>query len=98
MARHGLSARNIRRSARHAPKCSRGLSIVGLGLHIEALLAALSSFFSHVFGPMTDSTRSLQHRLAVVWFTDLVGWSSLASRDEDRAIALVRRFQAAVRD
>ena len=46
---------------------------------------------------MTDSTRSLQHRLAVVWFTDLVGWSSLASRDEDRAIALVRRFQAAVR-
>ncbi|HET6363157.1 MAG TPA: adenylate/guanylate cyclase domain-containing protein [Gemmatimonadota bacterium] len=46
---------------------------------------------------MTDSTTSLQHRLAVVWFTDLVGWSSLASRDEDRAIALVRRFQAAVR-
>ncbi|HJR54926.1 MAG TPA: hypothetical protein VJ982_14595, partial [Gemmatimonadota bacterium] len=46
---------------------------------------------------MTDSTRSLQHRLAVVWFTDLVGWSRLASRDEDRAIALVRRFQAAVR-
>ncbi|HJR54622.1 MAG TPA: adenylate/guanylate cyclase domain-containing protein, partial [Gemmatimonadota bacterium] len=32
-----------------------------------------------------------------VWFTDLVGWSRLASRDEDRAIALVRRFQAAVR-
>lgn len=33
----------------------------------------------------------------MVWFTDLVGWSSLAARDEDRAIALVRRFQAAVR-
>ncbi|MGH7567179.1 MAG: adenylate/guanylate cyclase domain-containing protein [Gemmatimonadota bacterium] len=46
---------------------------------------------------MTDSNRSLQHRLAVVWFADLVGWSSLAARDEDRAIALVRRFQAAVR-
>src|SRR5688500_19201349 len=39
----------------------------------------------------------LPHRLTVVWFTDLVGWSDLAARDEDRAIALVRRFQAAVR-
>jgi TolB-like protein/class 3 adenylate cyclase/Tfp pilus assembly protein PilF len=39
----------------------------------------------------------LPHRLSVVWFTDLVGWSELAARDEDRAIALVRRFQAAVR-
>lgn len=39
----------------------------------------------------------LPHRLTVVWFTDLVGYSSLAAQDEDRAIALVRRFQAAVR-
>jgi adenylate cyclase len=46
---------------------------------------------------VTDSNSGLQHRLAVVWFSDLVGWSSLASKDEDRAIALVRRFQAAVR-
>ena len=39
----------------------------------------------------------LPHRLTVVWFTDLVGYSSLMAEDEDRAIALVRRFQAAVR-
>ena len=39
----------------------------------------------------------LPHRLSVVWFTDLVGYSSLTAQDEDRAIALVRRFQAAVR-
>jgi TolB-like protein/class 3 adenylate cyclase/cytochrome c-type biogenesis protein CcmH/NrfG len=39
----------------------------------------------------------LAHRLTVVWFTDLVGYSSLTAQDEDRAIALVRRFQAAVR-
>jgi len=39
----------------------------------------------------------LPHRLTVVWFTDLVGYSRLAAQDEDRAIALVRRFQAAVR-
>jgi TolB-like protein/Tfp pilus assembly protein PilF len=32
-----------------------------------------------------------------VWFSDLVGWSSLTAEDEDRAIALMRRFQAAVR-
>jgi TolB-like protein/class 3 adenylate cyclase/Tfp pilus assembly protein PilF len=46
---------------------------------------------------VAHSNPGLQHRLAVVWFADLVGWSSLASQDEDRAIALVRRFQAAVR-
>lgn len=33
----------------------------------------------------------LPHRLTVVWFTDLVGYSSLMAEDEDRAIALVRR-------
>jgi len=32
-----------------------------------------------------------------VWFSDLVGWSSLAAQDEDQAIALMRHFQAAVR-
>ena len=37
------------------------------------------------------------HRLSVVWFSDLVGWSSLTAEDEDKAIALMRRFQAAVR-
>lgn len=46
---------------------------------------------------MADAEPRLSHRLSVVWFTDLVGYSSLAARDEDRAIALVRRFQAAIR-
>ncbi|HET6363176.1 MAG TPA: adenylate/guanylate cyclase domain-containing protein [Gemmatimonadota bacterium] len=44
----------------------------------------------------TASSR-LPHRLSVVWFSDLVGWSSLTAADEDKAIALMRRFQAAVR-
>ena len=44
----------------------------------------------------TASSR-LPHRLSVVWFSDLVGWSSLTAEDEDKAIALMRRFQAAVR-
>ena len=39
----------------------------------------------------------LPHRLSVVWFSDLVGWSSLTATDEDKAIALMRHFQAAVR-
>ena len=39
----------------------------------------------------------LPHRLSVVWFTDLVGYSRMSAQDEDRAIALVRRFQAAMR-
>ncbi|CAN5893428.1 adenylate/guanylate cyclase domain-containing protein [soil metagenome] len=39
----------------------------------------------------------LPHRLSVVWFSDLVGWSSLTAENEDQAISLVRRFQAAVR-
>ena len=39
----------------------------------------------------------LPHRLSVVWFSDLVGWSSLTAANEDQAISLVRRFQAAVR-
>ncbi|HET6341532.1 MAG TPA: adenylate/guanylate cyclase domain-containing protein, partial [Gemmatimonadota bacterium] len=32
-----------------------------------------------------------------MWFSDLVGWSQLTAEDEDKAISLVRRFQAAVR-
>ena len=43
------------------------------------------------------SSGRLPHRVSVVWFSDLVGWSNLAAKDEDQAIALVRRFQAAVR-
>jgi TolB-like protein/Flp pilus assembly protein TadD len=39
----------------------------------------------------------MPHRLSVVWFSDLVGWSSLTATDEDKAIALMRHFQAAVR-
>jgi TolB-like protein/class 3 adenylate cyclase len=46
---------------------------------------------------MIDPAVRLPHRLSVVWFSDLVGWSSLTAEDEDKAIALVRRFQAAVR-
>ena len=44
----------------------------------------------------TASSR-LPHRLSVVWFSDLVGWSSLTATDEDKAIAQMRHFQAAVR-
>ena len=44
----------------------------------------------------TASNR-LPHRLSVVWFSDLVGWSSLTATDEDKAIALMRHFQAAMR-
>ena len=46
---------------------------------------------------MIDPAVRLPHRLSVVWFSDLVGWSSLTAEDEDKAIALMRRFQAAVR-
>ena len=46
---------------------------------------------------MIDPAIRLPHRLSVVWFSDLVGWSQLTAEDEDKAIALVRRFQAAVR-
>ena len=46
---------------------------------------------------MTRSSSGLPHRVSVVWFSDLVGWSSLTAENEDQAISLVRRFQAAVR-
>ena len=49
--------------------------------------------------PIVNQTASsrLPHRLSVVWFSDLVGWSSLTATDEDKAIAQMRHFQAAVR-
>jgi adenylate cyclase len=46
---------------------------------------------------LIKASEQLPHRLSVVWFSDLVGWSQLTAEDEDKAIALVRRFQAAVR-
>ena len=46
---------------------------------------------------MIKASEQLPHRLSVVWFSDLVGWSQLTAEDEDKAISLVRRFQAAVR-
>jgi class 3 adenylate cyclase len=33
-----------------------------------------------------------------VWFADLVGYSTLSSTDEDRALGVIRRFQAAARE
>ena len=36
------------------------------------------------------------YRLSVVWFTDLVGYSTLAARDQNQAFALVQRFHRAV--
>ncbi|MGH7589408.1 MAG: tetratricopeptide repeat protein [Gemmatimonadota bacterium] len=45
---------------------------------------------------MSETPARLSHRLSVVWFTDLVGYSTLAARDQDRAVALVQRFQEIV--
>ena len=42
---------------------------------------------------MNESRGRPSYRLSVVWFTDLVGYSSLAARDQDRAMELVHRFQ-----
>jgi TolB-like protein/class 3 adenylate cyclase len=36
------------------------------------------------------------YRLSVVWFSDLVGYSDLSARDQDRALAMVQGFQALV--
>lgn len=41
---------------------------------------------------------TLPHRLAAVWFADIVGYGRLASRNEDEALHLVRVFQRACRD
>ena len=38
------------------------------------------------------------HRLAAVWFADVVGYSELAGRDEAAAIALVESLQAVARE
>lgn len=40
---------------------------------------------------------TLPHRLAAVWFADIVGYGRIASADEDRALRLVRHFQRACR-
>ena len=40
---------------------------------------------------------TLPHRLAAVWFADIVGYGRLASADEDQALRLVRQFQRACR-
>ncbi len=40
---------------------------------------------------------TLSRRLAAVWFADIVGFTSLAARDEDTAIELVHRFQEATK-
>ena len=45
---------------------------------------------------MSETQPRLSHRLSVVWFTDLVGYSTLAARNQDRAVALVQRFQEIV--
>jgi TolB-like protein len=45
---------------------------------------------------VTETQARLSHRLSVVWFTDLVGYSALSARDQDRAVALVQRFQEIV--
>ena len=38
------------------------------------------------------------HRLAAVWFADVVGYSELAGQDEAAAIALVESLQAVARE
>jgi adenylate cyclase len=46
---------------------------------------------------VSEPRTRLSRRLSVIWFTDLVGYSTLSARDEDRAIALVQQFQQLVR-
>jgi adenylate cyclase len=46
---------------------------------------------------VSETQARLSHRLSVVWFTDLVGYSALSARDQDRAVAMVQRFQEIVR-
>lgn len=45
---------------------------------------------------MSEPGTRPSYRLSVVWFTDLVGYSGLAARDQNQAFALVQRFQRAV--
>jgi class 3 adenylate cyclase/TolB-like protein len=42
--------------------------------------------------------RALPHRLAAVWFADIVGYGRLSSRNENEALHLVQLFQRACRD
>jgi adenylate cyclase len=46
---------------------------------------------------VSEPRTRLSRRLSVIWFTDLVGYSTLSARDQDRAIALVQQFQQLVR-
>ena len=41
--------------------------------------------------------RDIDRRLAAVWFADIVGFTTLAERDEDAALETVAAFQAAAR-
>lgn len=41
---------------------------------------------------------SLRHRLAAIWFADIVDFSRLTEEDEEAALASVRRLQRAARD
>jgi TolB-like protein/class 3 adenylate cyclase/Flp pilus assembly protein TadD len=43
------------------------------------------------------SVSSHSQRLSVIWFVDLVGHSTLAARDHDRALDQIQRFQEVVR-
>lgn len=47
--------------------------------------------------PEHSPSDTLSHRLAAVWFADIVGFSRLASKNEDEALKLVRLFQMASR-
>ena len=47
---------------------------------------------------MSPASGPRLRRLAAVWFADVVGYSSLAARDEDRALRLVGLFHNATRD
>jgi class 3 adenylate cyclase/TolB-like protein len=44
------------------------------------------------------SMRALPHRLAAVWFADIVGYGRLSSRNENEALQLVGVFQRTCRD
>ncbi len=48
--------------------------------------------------PITPTPAEPQRRLAAVVFADIVGYTAIASEDEDRALALVHLFQEVARD
>jgi predicted ATPase/TolB-like protein/Tfp pilus assembly protein PilF len=47
---------------------------------------------------IAESSNHTTRRLAAIWFTDIVGYTGLASRDENAALALVRHFQQLARE